>query len=102
MEQEEEKQEEENDTGMMTWICPACTYENPLAFNLCEICQSPAPVAAKPEEVYDFVQATDLKAAEKKLKERESKRFEEVKVQILKFFEDEYKVICDLVDKKNK
>jgi hypothetical protein len=32
------------------------------------------------------VEATDLKAAQRKLKEREAKRFEEVKVQILKFF----------------
>ena len=41
--------------GMMSWICPACTYENPAAFNLCEICQHAAPVAAKQEEVYDVV-----------------------------------------------
>jgi hypothetical protein len=88
--------------GMMTWICAACTYENPLAFNLCDICQTPAPVVAKQEEVYDIVEATDLKAAQRKLKEREAKRFEEVKVQILKFFEDEYKVVCDLIEKKNK
>ena len=44
---------------MMMWVCPACTYENPAAFNLCEICQTPAPVAAKQEEVYDVVEATD-------------------------------------------
>lgn len=66
------------------------------------MCQSPAPVAAKPEEVYDVVEATDLKAAELRLRQREAKRFEEVKVQILKFFEDEHKVICELVEKKNK
>lgn len=60
---------------MMTWMCPVCTYQNPLNFNLCEMCQTPAPVAAKPEEVYDVVQATDLKAAEQRLKERQAKRF---------------------------
>jgi hypothetical protein len=49
--------------GMMTWMCPACTFENPTAFNVCEMCQTPAPVAAKQEEVYDVVEATDLKAA---------------------------------------
>lgn len=48
---------------MMTWMCPACTFENPTAFNVCEMCQTPAPVAAKQEEVYDVVEATDLKAA---------------------------------------
>lgn len=88
--------------GMLTWICPACTFENSTALNLCDICQTPAPVIAKQEEVYDIVEATDLKAAERKLKEREAKRFEEVKVQILKFFENEYKVVCDNIAKRNK
>jgi RNase P protein component len=75
IEQEEEEKQEEEEMGMMTWVCAACTFENPAAFNLCEICQTPAPVAAKQEEVYDVIEATDLRAAERKLKEREAKRF---------------------------
>lgn len=35
------------------------------------------------------------------MKEKEAKRFEDVKIQILKFFEDEYKVVCELVEKRN-
>jgi hypothetical protein len=61
--------------GLMTWICAACTYENPTALNICDICQTAAPVAAKQDEAYDVVEATDLKAAQRKLKEREAKRF---------------------------
>lgn len=87
---------------MMTWICAACTYENPAAFAVCEICQTAAPAPQKQEEVYDVVEATDLKAAERKLKEREARRFEEVKTQIQKFFEDEYRSVCDLIAKRNK
>jgi uncharacterized protein YdaU (DUF1376 family) len=52
--------------------------------------------------VYDVVEATDLKAAERKLKEREAKRFEEVKAQITQFFEDEYRAVCGLIVKRNK
>ena len=62
--------------GMMTWICPACTFENPTAFNVCDMCQSAAPVIAKQEEVYEEIEATDLKAAERKIQERQAKRFE--------------------------
>lgn len=39
------------------------------------MCESPAPVSAKQEELYDEVEAADLKEAERKLKEREAKRF---------------------------
>ena len=29
------------------------------------------------------------------MKEKEAKRFEDVKVKILKFFDEEYKVVCE-------
>ena len=69
---EEEANEEMNQDGGggMQWICPACTLENPPDTNICLVCETPAPVVAKQEEVYDEVEATDLKAAEKKLKEK--------------------------------
>jgi hypothetical protein len=47
IEEEEEKQDAEEEMGLMTWICAACTYENPTALNVCDICQTAAPVAAK-------------------------------------------------------
>lgn len=89
IEQEEEKeQEQQEEVGMMSWTCLSCTFENAIGSPRCEVCDTAPPPMEKPKEVYDIVEATDLKAAEKKLKEREAKRFEEVKVQILKFFED--------------
>lgn len=97
----EEREDEMNGASSMEWECPACTFMNPSDTNICQVCETPAPVAVKQEEVYDEVEATDLEGAERKLKEKEAKRFEEVKIQILKFFEDEYKATCALVEKRN-
>ena len=54
---------------MMFWKCQFCTLENPFGNDICDVCGNPAP-PPKAEEVYDIVEATDLKAAEKKLKEK--------------------------------
>ena len=41
--------------GLLEWDCPFCTYHNPGDANTCQMCESPAPVAAKQEDVYDQV-----------------------------------------------
>ena len=99
---EEERQDEMNGGGaMLEWVCLSCTFQNPGDTNVCQICETPAPVIAKEEDVYDEVEATDLKKAQKKLKQKEAKRFEDVKIQILNYFDKEYKAVCDLIQKKN-
>jgi len=51
MEQEEiqeERQEEMNQAAILAeWECPACTFKNPHDANICQICETPAPVLAK-------------------------------------------------------
>jgi hypothetical protein len=62
-------------SSALEWQCSVCTFMNPSDTNVCQMCESPAPVSAKQEELYDEVEAADLKEAERKLKEREAKRF---------------------------
>ena len=46
---EEEREDEMNGGGgtMLEWDCPICTFQNPGDSNMCQMCESPAPVAAK-------------------------------------------------------
>lgn len=59
----EEREDQMDGSSAMEWTCIACTFQNPSDTNLCQVCQTPAPVVAKQEEVYDEVEATDLKEA---------------------------------------
>lgn len=51
MEQEmpEESQNEMTGASSMEWECPACTFMNPNDVNLCQVCETPAPISAKQE-----------------------------------------------------
>jgi hypothetical protein len=57
---EQEVQEERYDdmnggATMLEWECPSCTFQNAGSSSMCEVCESPAPIAAKKEDEYDEV-----------------------------------------------
>lgn len=102
-EEEEEKQQEEEDQGLiMEWICPVCTFINPMGNSHCDMCQSEMPPPPVAEEVYEEVEATDVSKAENRLKEMEAKRFETIKEEILKFFQSHWEEYCKKTEKRNK
>lgn len=41
--------------ALLEWECGSCTFQNPGDTNVCQICETPAPVAVKEEDVYDEV-----------------------------------------------
>lgn len=100
IEEEEEKQPEEEQALMSNWACQSCTFENVPGVDTCEMCGIAAP-AEKPAEVFEKVESADLAAAEKKLRDKESKRFEEVKKEIINFVEAFNKEKVDKINKAN-